>query len=251
MGANSVEYAMRMVAALLLALTLATVRADDDLAFDASARREQAAHEKELQRDPSSAAAHFAYAEFYSDHGQLQPAITHWRLAQLLDPTNAAVANSLGGAYLHLGRAAQSAEQFQRAVNYASAVAAYHYNLGNVEFLLRHDLTAAWQVNDDTLLYRALAEFRAASRLSPNDLEYARSYAETFYGVPNADWIEADAAWKHVLELSPQGDFAYLQLARVSLKRRDKVQARQFLDQIRDPQHDGLKQKLRDQADKL
>ncbi|MBA3962444.1 MAG: hypothetical protein H0X40_11155 [Chthoniobacterales bacterium] len=241
---------MRFRLLFLLCTALAVARADEPV-LDAEAQREQAVHEKDLQRNPSSAAAHFSYAEFYSNHGQLRPAITHWRFAQLLDPTNAAVANSLGGAYLHMGRAAQSAEQFQRAINCAGAVAAYHYNLGNVEFLLRHDLTAAWQINDDTLLHRALAEFRAASRLSPNDMEYARSYAETFYGVPNADWVEADAAWKHVLELSPQGDFAYLQLARVSLKRGDKMQARQFLDQIRNSQHDSLKQKLRDQADKL
>ncbi len=241
---------MRLGLLFLICGALASAWADEPL-LDANARREQASLEKELQRDPSSAAVHFSYAEFYSDHGQLRPAITHWRLAQLLEPTNAMIANSLGGAYLHMGHAAQSAEQFQRAINYAGAVAAYHYNLGNVEFLLRHDLTAAWQIDNDTLLHRALAEFRAASRLSPNDMEYARSYAETFYGVPNANWMEADAAWKHVLELSPQGDFAYLQLARVSLKRGDKVQARQFLDQIRNPQHDGLKQKLRDQADKL
>ena len=241
---------MRFGLLFFLGVALINARADEPV-LDAKAQREQASFEKELQRDPTSAAVHFSYAEFYSDHGQLRPAITHWRLAQLLDPTNAAIANSLGGAYLHLGRAALSAEQFQRAVNYAGAVAAYHYNLANVEFLLRHDLTAAWQVDDHTLLHRALIEYQAASRLSPNDMEYARSYAETFFGVPDADWVEADAAWKHVLELSAHGDFAYLQLARVSLKRGDKTQARQFLDQIRNPRHDEVKQKLRAQADKL
>ena len=82
-------------------------------------------------------------------------------------------------------------------------------------------------------------------------MEYARGYAETFYGVPDPDWSEAEAAWKHVLSLSPQADFANLQLARVSLKLGHKEEARRFLDQIHDTRHDGLKQKLRDQADKL
>jgi len=48
-----------------------------------------------------------------------------------------------------------------------------------------------------------------------------------------------------------QRDFVYLQLARVSRKLGHKEEARLFLDQIRDPRHDGLKQKLRDQAERL
>jgi len=54
-----------------------------------------------------------------------------------------------------------------------------------------------------------------------------------------------------VLELSPQRDFAYLQLARVSLKCGDKAQAEFFLDQINNTEHDELERKLRAQADKL
>ncbi len=54
-----------------------------------------------------------------------------------------------------------------------------------------------------------------------------------------------------MLALSPESDFTFLQLARVSLKLGDKVQARNFLDQIKDSRHDGLKQKLQLQADKL
>ncbi len=223
----------------------------EERALDAAEQRATRPFEKQLRQQPDSAAAHLAYAEFLSDHGQMRTAISHWRLAQLLDPANAAIANSLGGAYLRMGRAVQSADQFQRAVDGASAVAAYHYNLANVEFLLRRDLTAGWQIDTAALLHRALAEFREASRLSPNDAEYARGYADAFFVLPNPDWIEAEAAWKHVLKLSPQGDFACLQLARVSLKRGDKAGARKFLDQIQDARHEGLKQKLRAQADKL
>jgi cytochrome c-type biogenesis protein CcmH/NrfG len=150
-----------------------------------------------------------------------------------------------------MGCAAEAADQFSRAIGLASGNAAYHFNLANVEFMLRHDLTAAWQMTLPDLLHRALAEFREASRLSPNDLDYARAYAETFYGVPDADWSEAAAAWKHVLVLSSQGDFAYLQLARVSLKRGDAIEARRFLDKIVDTRHDQLKRKLEQQADQL
>jgi ATP/maltotriose-dependent transcriptional regulator MalT len=54
-----------------------------------------------------------------------------------------------------------------------------------------------------------------------------------------------------VLSLSPEADFAYLQLARVSLKRGDAEAARQFLNKVVNVRHDGLKRKLRAQADRL
>ncbi len=242
---------MRTALLFILLCALGTAARADDRPLDPAEQRTRAFHEKQLQQHPDSAAVHFAYAEFLSDHGQWHAAVSHLRLAQMIEPQNAAIANSLGGAYLRMGRAALSAEQFQRAVENASEVAAYHYNLANVEFLLRRDLTAAWQIETPVLLQKALVEYREASRLSPQNMEYARGYAETFYGLPDPDWTEAEAAWKHVLSLSPQGDFAYLQLARVSLKLGHKEEARQFLDQIQDARHDGLKQKLRDQADKL
>jgi Flp pilus assembly protein TadD len=242
---------MRSVLLCLFCTFLLTAAPASDRALGARDQREQIVHEKFLQEHPGSAAGHSSYAEFLSEEGNFRAAILHWRTAQLLAPGNAAIANSLGGAYLRMGKAAASAAQFARAIGLESDNAAYHFNLANVEFMLRHDLTAAWKMELPNLLRLALAEFREASRLSPNDIEYARAYAETFYGMPNPDWLEAEAAWKHVLSLSPQGDFVYLQLARVSLKRGDAEGARQFLNKIIDARNDGLKRKLQAQADRL
>jgi cytochrome c-type biogenesis protein CcmH/NrfG len=166
-------------------------------------------------------------------------------------PDSAAVANSLGGAYLRMGKAKASAAAFARAVDLDRENPAYHFNLANVEFMLRHDLAAAWKMDMDDVLRLALAEFRETSRLSPNNLEYARAYAETFYAVSDPDWSEAEAAWRHVLALSTNRDFVYLHLARVCLKRRDAKGARQFLGKIVDGKHDILKRKLQAQADRL
>ena len=242
---------MRTAALFILLCFGSVIGRADNRPLEPAPRTSKAWHEKQLELHPDSATVHFAYAQFLSEEGEMRAAVAHYRVAQMIDPDNAAIANSLGGAYLQMGRTTLSAAQFQRAVASASDVAAYHYNLGNVEFLLRRDLAIAWQIGTPVLLRKALAEYREASRLSPQNMEYARGYAETFYGVPDPDWTEAEAAWKHVLSLSPQPDFANLQLARVSLKLGHKEEARQFLDQIRDSRHDSLKQKLRDQADKL
>lgn len=241
----------RLFLFLLLAAGASTGSQVAALSEEAIMRCAQIAHEKILQENPASARAHRAYAEFLSDHGNLRAAIVHWRQAQQIEPNNAATANSLGGAYLRIGCAAESADQFNRAVGLESGNAAYHFNLANVEFMLRHELTVAWKVDSSEVLRRALAEFYLASQLSPNDLEYARAYAETFYSVPDPDWVTAESAWKHVLELSPQGDFAYLQLARINLKRGDASGAHRCLNKLTDARTDSLKRKLLEQAERL
>ena len=206
----------------------------------------------QLVRDnPQSVPAQNALAAFLWKNGKTEAAVEHLRIAQGLEPANAESANSLGGAYLGLGRVSDAAEQFLLAIHLEAANPLYHFNLANVEFVLRNDLTAAWKIDSAELLQRALFEFREASRLAPMDLEYARAYAETFYGMPNPDWKEAQVAWQHYLELSTNRNFAYLQLARVSLKRHKKAEALSFLDKISDSSYSELKEKLRKQAEAL
>ncbi len=206
----------------------------------------------QLVRDnPQSVPAQNALAAFLWKNGKTEAAVEHLRIAQGLEPANAESANSLGGAYLGLGRVSDAAEQFLLAIHLEAANPLYHFNLANVEFVLRNDLTAAWKIDSAELLQRALFQFREASRLAPTDLEYARAYAETFYGMPNPDWKEAQVAWQHYLELSTNRNFAYLQLARVSLKRHKKAEALSFLDKISDSSYSELKEKLRKQAEAL
>ena len=206
----------------------------------------------QLVRDnPQSVPAQNALAAFLWKNGKTEAAVEHLRIAQGLEPANAESANSLGGAYLGLGRVSDAAEQFLLAIHLEAANPLYHFNLANVEFVLRNDLTTAWKIDSAELLQRALFQFREASRLAPMDLEYARAYAETFYGMPNPDWKEAQVAWQHYLELSTNRNFAYLQLARVSLKRHKKAEALSFLDKISDSSYSELKEKLRKQAEAL
>src|SRR5438552_12257964 len=203
----------------------------------------------QLVRDnPQSVPAQNALAAFLWKNGKAEAAVEHWRTAQRLGPANGEAANSLGGAYLSMGRVREAAEQFFLAVRSESDNPDYHFDLGNVEFVLRRDLTAAWKIDSEELLQRALFEFREASRLAPMNLEYARAYAETFYGMPNPDWKEAQVAWQHYPSLPTDRNFAYLQLARVSLKQRKKAEALSFLDKISAASFFQIKEKLRKQA---
>src|SRR5437764_15169738 len=122
----------------------------------------------QLVRDnPQSVPAHNALAAFLWENGGAEAAIEHWRTAQRLEPENAEAANSLGGFYLKMGRVREAAEQFLLAVRSESDNPDHHFDLGNVEFIFRRDLTAAWKIDSAELLRRALFEFREASRLPP------------------------------------------------------------------------------------
>ncbi len=211
-----------------------------------------AGESRSVKTEAGAAASLVRLAEGLADEGEWRAALVHWQAAQELAPDDGGIANSLGGAYLRVGDASRSALQFRRAIRLDLDNAAYHFNLANIEFMLRHDLTKAWKTETPKVLHHALREFREASRLAPTNLEYAQAYAETFYGMSDPDWAEAEAAWEHVLELSPQGrEFIYLQLARVNLKRGDGERARAFLGKVEDQQHGSLKRKLEAQADKL
>ena len=226
----------------------AEVLANPNVTAKERARVAQIYHQ--LVRDnPQSVPAQNALAAFLWKNGEAEAAVEHWRIAQGMEPANAETANSLGGAYLGLGRVPDAAEQFRLAIHSEAANPLYHFNLANVEFVLRRDLTAAWKIDSAELLQRALFEFREASRLAPMNLEYARAYAETFYGMPNPDWEEAQIAWQHYLELSTDRNFAYLQLARVSLKRHKKAEALSFLDKVSDFSYSEVKKKLRKQVE--
>jgi tetratricopeptide (TPR) repeat protein len=226
----------------------AEVLANPNVTAKERARVAQIYHQ--LVRDnPQSVPAQNALAAFLWKNGEAEAAVEHWRIAQGMEPANAETANSLGGAYLGLGRVPDAAEQFRLAIHSEAANPLYHFNLANVEFVLRRDLTVAWKIDSAELLQRALFEFREASRLAPMNLEYARAYAETFYGMPNPDWEEAQIAWQHYLELSTDRNFAYLQLARVSLKRHKKAEALSFLDKVSNLSYSEVKKKLRKQVE--
>src|SRR6266487_6016499 len=89
----------------------------------------------QLVRDnPQSVPAQSALAAFLWKNGKAEAAVEHLRIAQGLEPANAESANSLGGAYLGLGRVSDAAEQFLLAIHLEAANPLYHFNLANVEF---------------------------------------------------------------------------------------------------------------------
>lgn len=196
------------------------------------------------EKYPREAAVRNAHAEFLWGTGEPERAVKKWDEALALDPKNTAVLEHLAGAWLAAGDAKKSAAFYARAVESAPENAASRFALANVTFLFRHELLSPAQPEEAAVLAHALAEFAAASRLAPLNPGYARSYAETFYSLPKPDWSAALAAWRHFAEISPQQDFAQVNLARVHLKLGQKDAARACLEKVQGADFQKLKAQL-------
>lgn len=198
---------------------------------------------------PRDAAIPNAHAELLWSLDQPAQAVEKWLAAEQLDPHNATVLDHLGGSSLAAGDAKKAAAYFARAFASAPAKARHHFNYANVTFLFRHELLDPARPNADAVIQDALAHFREAARLEPLDPEYARAFAETFYLLNPPDWPAALRAWQHFYEISPQKDFALLNLARVHMKLGNKPEARESLARIQNPEFDRLKARLNQRID--
>ena len=199
---------------------------------------------------PQDADIKNGHAEFLWGIDERQRAVDAWLAAEKIDPHDATVLDHLGGSFLDAGKMKEAASYYSRAMASAPQDAASHFSYANVLFLFRNELLDAAHPDANAVLDEALRQFAEASRLQPQDAEYARAFAETFYTMPAPDWHAALAAWQHFYEVSPQKDFALLNLARVHMKLGQKTEARADLAQIQSPEYSHLKARLTERMEK-
>lgn len=191
-------------------------------------------------RHPGNQEIANASAEMLWTCGKRSEAVAKWKGIESAEPKNAVVLDHLGGACLTLGDSKGAASYFQRAVAAAPENPALHFDVANVLFLFRHDV----DLPETQAFALAAHHFSEASRLAPQNAEFARAYAEVFYALPSPDWRVALAAWEKFRSISPNKDFAFANLARVHMKLGEKDHARACLAQIRSTDFDRLKARL-------
>ncbi len=194
---------------------------------------------------PESSDVRNALASHLWSIGRQLAAVEQWESAEKIDPKNAETAYRLGDCHLTRGTVKKALEYLSRASELAPGNALYHQSLGTALYLFRKEVPG----KPEAVMARALEELRKAAELEPFNAEYARSYAETFYGMPDPDWQEALHAWERYLSISTNKNFAFSNLARVSLKLGRKKEAREFLEKIEGRDFDRIKGVLIRQAE--
>jgi tetratricopeptide (TPR) repeat protein len=191
-----------------------------------------------------------AYASFLWEHGQMDRAEALWREAAKVDPNGAETLAGLGAAALAGGEVRKAASCYTRASAAAPDDPRLHFDLANVLFLFRHQLLDASLPDADAVIGRALKHYSEACRLAPANVDFARGYAETFYGLPKPDWEAALLAWHHLLEISPKPDFALANLATVHLRLGHKDTAREFVAKMMSPEFAVRKARLAERIER-
>jgi tetratricopeptide (TPR) repeat protein len=148
------------------------------------------------------------------------------------------------------GDVRRAAELYTQACASAPEMARLHFDLGNILFLFRHDLVDAALPDAESLITKALSHYAEACRLAPQNVDFARGHAETFYGVAKPDWNAALAAWQHLLDISPDKDFARANLATVHLKLGQKDKAREYVAQMSSPEFALRKARLAERIER-
>ena len=193
-----------------------------------------------VKKHPRDAAIRGARGEYFWRMNDRDGAVGEWLVAVKIEPKNAAVLNHLGEAHLAMGEPRESLAFFARASVVEPENALTHFSIANIACVFRHGLGKTEKECFDL----ALRHFAEAHRLAPQNPEFARGYAETFYMVPKPDWPTALKVWQDCLNLMPEKNFVLLNLARIHMKLGDADSARACLAQVTGPKSERQKSRL-------
>lgn len=202
-----------------------------------------------LQRHPDHARARVAYGSFLSDLGEEQAGAEQWEKARQIDPGIPAVWNNLANYYGHNGPVTNAFVYYAKAIELNPREAIYYQNFGTTVYLFRRDATNFYGITEPEVFEKAMALYRKAMELQPEDFHLATDYARSYYGMkppksgtPEGDraaekafYEEALAAWRRAEKLARddlEREGIQLHFARLQLNTGSFAEARASLDAV-------------------
>jgi tetratricopeptide (TPR) repeat protein len=174
------------------------------------------AYEAFLRQHPGHARARVAFASFLSDQGEEDAAFIHLEKARTLDPGNPAVWNQLANYYGHNSPVSMAFPYYEKAIELEPNEPVYYQNLGLTVYLFRRDATNYYHLGEPAVFEKAMALYRKALALDPDNFVLATDFAQSYYGYkprptgdPAADrqarekhFADAMAAWQTAFKLA-------------------------------------------------
>ena len=140
------------------------------------------AYDEFLQRHPNHARARLAYGSFLNDIQEEGAAQVQWEKARELEPTNPAAWNNLANWYAHNSPVTKAFEYYGKAIELNPTASVYYENLAITVYMFRRDATNYYQITEQQVFQKAMALYRKALAMDPENFILATQYAQSYYG---------------------------------------------------------------------
>ena len=177
-------------------------------------------YEDFLRRYPDFARGYLAYGSFLNDIGEEEAAGVQYRKAALLDPKNPAAWNNLANYYGEHGPITNAFVDYAKAIELNPAEPVYYQNLATMVYLFRKDARAFYGISEQQVFDKALALYRQAMKLAPDDFVLATDYAQNYYGIKPLRTNDALLAWTNALQIARddnEREGVYIHIARIEV----------------------------------
>ena len=192
-------------------------------------------YEDFLRRHPDSARGYLAYGSFLNDIGDEEAGKVQFENAAQIDPKNPAAWNNLANYYGEHGPLTNAFTDYARAIELNPTEPVYYQNLATTVYLYRKDARAFYRINEQQVFDKALALYRKAIQLDPDNFPLATDYAESYYGIRPLRTNDALVAWTNALTLAHndvEREGVFIHLARVKTAAGLFDEARAHLDAV-------------------
>jgi tetratricopeptide (TPR) repeat protein len=192
-------------------------------------------YEDFLRRFPNSARGHLAYGSFLNDIGEEDAAGAQCGIAAQLDPKNPAAWNQLANYYGEHDPVTNAFVDYAKAIELNPAEPVYYRNLAATVYLFRKDAREFYGINEEQVFDKALALYRKAMQLDPQNFLLAADYADSYYGIRPLRTNDALGAWTNALQIAHddnEREGVYLHLARIKIAAGRFAEARAHLNDV-------------------
>jgi tetratricopeptide (TPR) repeat protein len=204
-------------------------------------------YEDFVRRNPDFARGRLAYGSFLNDNGDEEAAVAQYEIASQLDPKNPAAWNNMANFYGEHGPLTNAFIDYAKAIELNPVEPVYYQNFATTVYLYRRDAREFFGISEQQVFDKALALYRQAMKLDPNNFPLATDYSQSYYGIKPLRTNDALVAWTNTLAIARdevEREGVYIHLARVKISIGQFDEARVQLDAVTNGAYTDLKNRL-------